>query len=83
MVAVDDLVRSHHNYPDSVHVVSQLAADGRANDHVQAVVAAAGVSVVVAAENGFHPCGGQRCDSGKEEECETLKRLLVQKALLL
>lgn len=42
-------------------------------------MAAAGVSVVVAAEDGFHPCGGQRCDSGKGEEGETLKRFPVQK----
>lgn len=64
VVAVDDIVCGHHHHPHSMGVLAQLAADGRANDHVQAVVAAAGVSVIVAAEDGFYPCGGERCDIG-------------------
>lgn len=57
---MDDIVCSHHDHPDSVGVLAELAADGRAHDHVQASVAAAGVSVIMAGEDRFHPCGSER-----------------------
>lgn len=60
MVAVDDAIGRHHHHPHAVGVVAELAADGRAHHHVQAVVEAAGVTVVVAGEDGLHPCGRER-----------------------
>lgn len=60
VVAMDDIVGGHHDHPDSVGVLAELAADGRAHDHVQAGVAAAGISVIMAGEDRFHPCGGGR-----------------------
>lgn len=60
VVAVDDVVGGHHHHPDAVRVVAQLASDGRAHHHVQAAVASAGVSVVMAGENRLHPCAGER-----------------------
>lgn len=59
---MDDVVCSHYHHPDSVGVLSQLAADGRAYDHVQATVAAPSVTVIMTGENRLHPCSeeGQR-----------------------
>lgn len=57
VVAMDDTVGGHHHHPDAVGVLAKLAADGRAHDHVQAAVAAAGVSVIMAGEDRLHPCG--------------------------
>lgn len=68
VVAVDDGVGGHHHHPEAVGVLAQLAPDGRAHDHVQAVVAAAGVSVIVAGEHGFHPCGATRQVSDAEDK---------------
>lgn len=59
VVAVDDTVSSHHHHPDAVGVLAKLAADGRAHNHVQAVVAATGVSVVMAGEDRLHSCAGE------------------------
>lgn len=58
VVTVDDLVGGHDHHPDAVGVLAELAADGRAHDHVQASVAAACVPVVMAGEDRLHPCGG-------------------------
>lgn len=53
---MDDLVGGHRHHPDAVGVLAELAADGRAHDHVQAAVAAASVPVIMAREDRFHPC---------------------------
>lgn len=55
-----DTIGGHDHHPDAVGVLAELAADGRAHDHVQAVMATAGVSVIMAGEDRFHPCGGER-----------------------
>lgn len=54
VVAVDDAVSSHHHHPDAVGVLAKLAADGRAHDHVQAIMATTSVSVVMAGEDRPH-----------------------------
>lgn len=61
---MDDLVGGHRHHPDAVGVLAELAADGRAHDHVQAVVAAAGVPVIMAREDRFHPCVRERGERG-------------------
>lgn len=65
VVAMDDIVGGHHHHPEAVGVLAELAADGRAHDHVQAVVTTAGVSVIMAGEDCFYPCGDERCVRGQ------------------
>lgn len=60
VVTMVDSVLGHYDHPGSVGVFSQLAADGWAHDHVQAFVATAGVSMVVAREDCCHPCGSKK-----------------------
>lgn len=69
VVAVDDPVRRHHHHPDAVRVLAELAADGRAHHHVQAVVAGAGVPMVMAGEDRLHTCEEDRRNMRKTDRC--------------
>lgn len=65
-VAVDDAVSSHHHHPDAVGVLAKLAADGRAHNHVQTIVATTCISVVMAREDCLHSC----TEEGRTEDLE-------------
>lgn len=72
---MDDLVGGHRHHPDAVGVLAELAADGRAHDHVQATVAATGVPVIMAREDRFHPCVTERGERGAEFSATTAKKI--------
>lgn len=60
VVAVDDIILSYYDHPDSVSVFAELAANGRAHHHIQAVMAGASISVVMAREDRSHPCSDEK-----------------------
>lgn len=53
---MDDLLRGDHHDSEPVGVLAQLASDGRRHHHVEVLVDAPSVPVVVAREHSFDTC---------------------------
>lgn len=56
MVAMDDVIFSNYYHSHTVSVISQLTTNSGAHHHIQPIIAAPCISVVVPGEHSFHPC---------------------------